>query len=42
MSTGMEVDQVWDVSLMGRMIESARLHSDRKRNEDNLSQWSVS
>jgi hypothetical protein len=38
MSTGMDVDQVWDVSLMGRMIESTRLHSDRKRNEDNLSQ----
>lgn len=38
MSTGMDVDEVWDVSLMGRMIESARLHSDRKRNEDNLTQ----
>jgi hypothetical protein len=36
MSTGMDVDEVWDVSLMGRMIESARLHSDRKRNEENL------
>jgi hypothetical protein len=38
MSTGMDVDEVWDVSLMGRMIESARLHSDRRRNEENLSQ----
>ncbi len=35
MSTGMDVDEVWNVSLMGRMIESARLHSDRKRNEAN-------
>lgn len=38
MSTGMDVDEVWDVSLMGRMIESARVHSDRRRNEDNLGQ----
>ena len=38
MSTGMDVDEVWDVSLMGRMIESARLHSDRRRSEENLSQ----
>jgi hypothetical protein len=38
MSTGMDVDQVWDISLMGRMIESARLHSDRRRNEDNIGQ----
>jgi hypothetical protein len=36
MSTGMDVDQVWDVSLMGRMIESARLYSDKKRNESNF------
>jgi len=38
MSTGMDVDEVWDISLMGRMIESARLHSDRRRNEENLGQ----
>jgi hypothetical protein len=38
MRTGMDVDQVWDVSLMGRMIESARLHSDRRRNLENLIQ----
>lgn len=38
MSTGMDVDEVWNVSLMGRMIESARLYSDRKRNEINLGQ----
>jgi len=38
MSTGMDVDQVWDVSLMGRMIESARLYSDKKRNESNFDQ----
>ena len=36
MSTGMDVDQVWDISLMGRMIESARLYSDKKRNEVNF------
>ncbi len=36
MSTGMDVDQVWDVSLMGRMIESARLYNDKRRNETNF------
>jgi hypothetical protein len=36
MSTGMDVEQVWDISLMGRMIESARLYSDKRRNETNF------
>jgi hypothetical protein len=36
MSTGMDVEQVWDISLMGRMIESARLYSDDKRNKTNV------
>ena len=38
MSTGIDVDEVWDVSLMGRMIESSRLHSDGRRSADNLAQ----
>lgn len=36
MATGRTVDAVWDVSLMGRMIESSTLYSDRRRNEENL------
>lgn len=36
MATGRTVDAVWDVSLTGRMVESTRLYSDRRRNEENL------
>lgn len=38
MASGMDVDVAveLDVSLVGRMAESARLHSDRRRNADNL------
>lgn len=36
MATGRTVDAVWDISLMGRMIESSSLYSDRRRNEENL------
>lgn len=38
MITGMDVEQVWDISLMGRRIESARLYSDKKRNQANFDQ----
>lgn len=37
MASGLTVDESWDVSLIGRMVESPRLYSDRRRNEDNLS-----
>ncbi|MCW3476749.1 Z1 domain-containing protein [Limobrevibacterium gyesilva] len=36
MATGMTVNDVWDVSLTGRMVESPTLYSDRRRNGDNL------
>lgn len=36
MRSGIDVDDSWDVSLLGRMIESARVYSDRRRNEENL------
>jgi hypothetical protein len=38
MRTGMDVEEVHDVSLVGRMIESARLYSDKKRNQDNVTE----
>lgn len=36
MATGMDIVGERDISLMGRMIESARLYSDRARNDENL------
>jgi hypothetical protein len=36
MATGMDVVGERDISLMGRMIESARLYSDRPRSEENF------
>lgn len=36
MASGMDVDVEVDVSLDGRMAESARLYSDRRRNQENL------
>ena len=36
MATGMDVVGERDISLMGRMIESARLYSDKKRNGENF------
>ncbi len=36
MATGMDIVGERDISLMGRMIESARLYSDRPRNEENF------
>lgn len=35
MRSGFEITEAWDVSLMGRMIESARVHGDRKRSQEN-------
>lgn len=36
MATGIDVEEVWDVSLTGRMIESSRLYRDSRRNRLNL------
>ena len=36
MATGIDVVGERDISFMGRMIETARLYSDRSRNEENL------
>ncbi len=38
MATGINVDEVREISLVGRMIESSRLYCDRRRNEENLDQ----
>jgi hypothetical protein len=38
MATGIDVEEVWDVSLLGRMIESARLYRDKRRNQENFQQ----
>jgi hypothetical protein len=42
MATGVDVEEVWDVSLVGRMIESSRLYQDAPRNQENvrrIDQW---
>jgi hypothetical protein len=36
MRSGRDVEEVWDVSLAGRMVETTRLFGDRQRNEKNL------
>jgi hypothetical protein len=36
MATGMDVTVERDISLIGRMVESARLYSDKARNQENL------
>ena len=36
MATGVDIVGERDISLMGRMIESARLYSDRQRNQENF------
>lgn len=36
MATGVDIVGERDISLMGRMIESARLYSDQRRNQENL------
>lgn len=36
MKSGLDITEVWDVSLMGRGIESSRVYADRKRNQENL------
>lgn len=38
MASGLTVEGMWDISPMGRMFESSRLHSDRRRNEENFAQ----
>nr|WP_281719637.1 Z1 domain-containing protein [Nitrosomonas nitrosa] len=36
MRSGRDVDEVWDVSLDGRMVETTRLFADRGRNQGNM------
>lgn len=36
MTTGLDVEEEWDISLTGRMVETTRLFNDRRRNEANF------